>query len=93
MCSSDLHPEVRQSYVTVNDQTAERYLLAFVVPRSPDCRAETLRQDLAASLPNYLVPARIQLCGRLPLAPTGKVDRQHLLSMLKPSGVEPHEYQ
>lgn len=87
------HPEVRQSYVTVNDQTAERYLLAFVVPRSPDCRAETLRQDLAASLPNYLVPARIQLCGRLPLAPTGKVDRQHLLSMLKPSGVEPHEYQ
>ena len=85
------HPEIQQSYVTVNDQTGEKYLLAFVVPRSRDCRAETLRQDLAASLPNYLVPARIQLCERLPLSPTGKVDRQHLLSMLQPSGVEPHD--
>jgi amino acid adenylation domain-containing protein len=87
------HPEVQQSYVTVNDQFAEKYLLAFVVPRGPDCRPETLRQDLAASVPNYLVPARIELCERLPLSPTGKVDRGYLLSTLKPPGVEPHEYQ
>jgi len=85
------HPEIQQSYVTVNDQAAEKYLLAFVVPRSPDCRAETLRQDLAASLPSYLVPARIQLCERLPLSPTGKVDRLYLLSMLQPTGVERHD--
>jgi len=87
------HPEIQQSYVTVNDQSGEKYLLAFVVPRSPDCRAETLRQSLAASLPNYLVPARIQLCERLPLSPTGKVDRQYLLSMLKQPGVDRHEHQ
>jgi amino acid adenylation domain-containing protein len=85
------HPEVQQSYVTVNDQTGEKYLLAFVVPRSPDCRAETLRQDLAAFLPSYLVPARIHMCERLPLSPTGKVDRRYLLSTLQP--LEPHEHQ
>jgi acyl-coenzyme A synthetase/AMP-(fatty) acid ligase len=84
------HPQIQQSYVTVNE-SGEKYLLAFVVPRSPDCRAETLRQSLAASLPSYLVPARIQLCERMPLAPTGKIDRQYLLSMLKLSGVDPHE--
>jgi len=87
------HPDIQQSYVTVNDQTGEKYLLAFVVPRSPECRAETLRQALAASLPGYLVPARIELCERLPLSPTGKVDRQYLLSMLNPAGVESHEHQ
>jgi acyl-coenzyme A synthetase/AMP-(fatty) acid ligase len=87
------HPEIQQCYVTVNDQSGEKHLLAFVVPRSPDCRAEALRRSLAASLPKYLVPARIHLCERLPLSPTGKVDRQCLLSMLQPSGVDRHEYQ
>ncbi|OLS62233.1 non-ribosomal peptide synthetase [Pseudomonas putida] len=40
--------------------------------------AEALRQQLAASLPEYLVPAQILLLERLPLTANGKLDKRAL---------------
>ncbi|WP_175653603.1 non-ribosomal peptide synthetase, partial [Pseudomonas sp. Marseille-P9899] len=41
-------------------------------------QAEALRQQLAASLPEYLVPAQILLLERLPLTANGKLDKRAL---------------
>lgn len=87
-------PQVRQSFVTVDQSTCgEKRLVAFVVPHDRHCDPQQLRQELARQLPNYLVPALIQLCPSLPLSATGKVDRRHLLSTLQPSGEVIHEHQ
>ncbi|MEV4441890.1 amino acid adenylation domain-containing protein [Streptomyces sp. NPDC049577] len=86
-----LHPEVRQSYVTVAEHPAGgKELLAFVVPRGDGCTPESVRAHLRRCLPGYMVPAGIRLCGNLPLSATGKVDRRALLASLEtrePTGV------
>lgn len=76
----DLDPQVRQSFVCVHDRPAGKALLAFVVPASAHCTAASVRSRLAAVLPSYLLPAEIHLCPALPLSPTGKVDRQALIT-------------
>ena len=50
-------------------------LLAWCVA---DGDAETLRQALAAEVPEYLLPAHLMLLPALPLTANGKVDRQAL---------------
>ncbi len=77
----DQHPNVRQNYVTVTQNTmGERSLLAFVVSQGDQGRPESVRDYLKARLPRYMVPAKIVRCDSLPLSTTGKVDRQALLS-------------
>ncbi|MEU3644014.1 amino acid adenylation domain-containing protein [Lentzea sp. NPDC034063] len=76
------HPEVRQAFVTVHvTGTGERVLMAFVVS---DGTSETLRNHLAHRLPPYMIPAVIEIRESLPLSTHGKVDRQALLSSLRP---------
>ena len=43
--------------------------------------ASRLRRDLALTLPDYLMPARIVLVDALPLTPSGKVDRGALTTL------------
>jgi FkbM family methyltransferase len=52
------------------------------VPRwaSPRRLIAELREALRRELPDYMVPARFQLLGELPLSPSGKVDRKRLLA-------------
>lgn len=60
-----------------------RQLVGFVVcegqPEEQLAISEALREELARSLPDYMVPARIVAVDELPLAPTGKVDRRALV--------------
>jgi amino acid adenylation domain-containing protein len=73
------HPQVRQSHVTtVPTTTGGRALVAFVVPRSPECTAALLREHLRARLPAFMVPSDIRFLAALPLTPHGKVDRRAL---------------
>ncbi|MCA9969807.1 MAG: amino acid adenylation domain-containing protein, partial [Anaerolineales bacterium] len=71
------HPAVRQCVVLVQGETAdERQLVAYVVVQG-DVPAD-LRPFLRARLPAYMVPAVIVPLARLPLLPSGKVDRRAL---------------
>ncbi|MFK0048679.1 amino acid adenylation domain-containing protein [Streptomyces sp. NPDC090741] len=69
-------PEVADAHAMVRtDCGAEPALCAYVVRAAgtePDTRA--LRRHLAAHLPTYLIPARLETVDALPLTANGKVD-------------------
>ncbi|MGX1324739.1 amino acid adenylation domain-containing protein/non-ribosomal peptide synthase protein (TIGR01720 family) [Bradyrhizobium sp. USDA 377] len=60
--------------------SAERQeLVAYCVPESgSDLQAATIKQHLAAIVPDYMVPSHVVILARLPLTPNGKVDRRAL---------------
>jgi len=66
------HPGVAQAAVIVRDGR----LLAYVSPDDVDPQA--LREELAARLPQYMVPAAVTALDALPLTPHGKIDRRAL---------------
>ncbi|MFD9561814.1 amino acid adenylation domain-containing protein [Streptomyces sp. NPDC059994] len=73
-------PDVDDTAVTVDGAgSPEARLVAFVVAApGPVPAASALRERLTAVLPAHLVPDTITLVERLPLTPSGKVDRRAL---------------
>jgi amino acid adenylation domain-containing protein len=63
------HPLVSAAAVAVRDER----LIAYVVGGT-----DGLREHLAATLPDYMVPAQYVALDRLPLTPNGKLDRRAL---------------
>lgn len=82
------HPSVQQAVVIVReDIPGDRRLVAYIVAaavtngvadRTADALATTLKRNLQAQLPGYMVPAAFVQLDALPLTPNGKVDRHHL---------------
>jgi amino acid adenylation domain-containing protein len=61
------------------DSSGDKRLVAYYVTRSFDSiSAADLRQTLAASLPDYMVPSAFVFIDRMPLTPNGKLDRSAL---------------
>ncbi|MBR0738639.1 amino acid adenylation domain-containing protein [Bradyrhizobium liaoningense] len=60
--------------------SAERQeLVAYCVPESgAGPQADAIKQQLAAVVPDYMVPAHIVMLAQLPLTPNGKIDRRAL---------------
>lgn len=74
------HPAVRDAAVTVHvSADGEKSLAAYVVTATtPPPRPDELRQFLAESLPDYMVPVTIEPIAELPKTSTGKIDRRAL---------------
>ncbi|MET9362687.1 amino acid adenylation domain-containing protein [Streptomyces sp. NPDC006632] len=64
------HPDVEACVVSVHDQR----LAAYVTGREP----AGMREFLARSLPEYMIPATVTVLGSLPLTVNGKIDRAAL---------------
>ncbi|MFK0150426.1 amino acid adenylation domain-containing protein, partial [Streptomyces griseus] len=74
------HPAVGQVVVVVPPGTgAERRLVAYVTPVG-DADANDLGVYARGVLPAYMAPSAVVLLDRLPLTPTGKLDRRALPS-------------
>lgn len=82
------HPAVRQAVVmlrrdavatTGQNDPSDARLVAYVVPRAqPWPTVSELRQHLQGFLPAYMTPSAFVPLDRLPLTPSGKVDRRAL---------------
>ncbi|MEN9865680.1 MAG: hypothetical protein RL748_1270, partial [Pseudomonadota bacterium] len=71
------HPQVKDALVLAKESASgDKRLLAYVV--SAGVATEQLRQHLAQTLPDYMIPAVFVLLERFPLTPNGKVDRKAL---------------
>jgi amino acid adenylation domain-containing protein len=73
------HPDVHHAVVLAPpDGDGTRHLIGYVEPVAAPPSEQQLRAWLRERLPAYLLPSRLVVLERLPLGPTGKVDRAAL---------------
>jgi len=65
------HPAVGEVVVVVRDGR----LAAYIKPRADAPSAEELRRHLREALPEHFIPSTFTFLERLPLTPSGKIDR------------------
>lgn len=85
------HPQVAQCAVVLREAGAagEPALVAYVAPPGA-ATSEQLRVWLAQRLPEHMVPAAVVTLDRLPLGPSGKVERRALPDPQAPDGSAPY---
>lgn len=76
------HPAVQQAAVIVKGEAERQKLSAYVVSKGPNAvlAAPELRRYVRSKLPDAMVPVEYLRLNRLPLLPSGKVNRQALAS-------------
>jgi amino acid adenylation domain-containing protein/non-ribosomal peptide synthase protein (TIGR01720 family) len=73
------HEAVQNAVVEVQEQAAEKRLVAYVAEKAgAQLTAQVLQAHLKKKLPDYMVPQSYQVMERLPLTTNGKIDRQAL---------------
>ncbi|WP_146064139.1 phosphopantetheine-binding protein, partial [Mycetohabitans endofungorum] len=72
------HPQVRDAVVLATGEGSAKRLVAYVQAEADAHLASTLRAQVAASLPEYMVPSAFVRLDAWPLTPNGKLDRRAL---------------
>jgi len=73
------HPAVRETVVSARENEAgEKQLVAYIVPLTTLPGVSELRDFLSQEVPEYMLPAMFVRLESLPVASSGKVDRQAL---------------
>ncbi|PPB80359.1 amino acid adenylation domain-containing protein, partial [Mycetohabitans endofungorum] len=72
------HPQVRDAVVVATGEGSAKRLVAYVQAEADAHLASTLRAQVAASLPEYMVPSAFVRLDAWPLTPNGKLDRRAL---------------
>ncbi|HEV7911412.1 MAG TPA: amino acid adenylation domain-containing protein [Methylocella sp.] len=86
------HDGVREAVVSAREGTSGKQLVGYVVavpgaqerrrtpagPASAGAFVEQLKEHLRAGLPDYMIPSRLLVLERMPLTPSGKIDRKAL---------------
>jgi len=77
------NPDISECVVAAHeDELGSNRLVAYCVPQQPQkCSSEDLRNWVAASLPEYMVPSVFIFMPVLPRTPSGKVDRKALVRL------------
>ena len=88
------HPRLRDAAVVPNRQGTDLRLVAYLVAADPEVvpAVGALRQFLGETLPDYMVPAAFVFLPKLPLTPSGKIDRRVLPSPEKAAAHQEREY-
>lgn len=70
---------IKEAVVTSReDENNDIYLTAYLTPRQPDDLSQQVREYLRLRLPDYMIPSYFVFLEQLPLAATGKIDRDAL---------------
>jgi amino acid adenylation domain-containing protein len=72
------HPAVREAVVVARGDAETRQLVAYLVGTSSESSPPDLLSYLGGHLPKHMVPAAFCWLDRLPLTPSGKLDRRSL---------------
>ncbi|MCX6584835.1 MAG: amino acid adenylation domain-containing protein, partial [Candidatus Aminicenantes bacterium] len=75
------YPIIKEAVVLVReDETKDKYLIAYFVAAAAgkEIRTVELKQYLAQQLPDYMIPGYFMQIEKIPLNPSGKVDRKAL---------------
>jgi acyl carrier protein len=86
------HDGVREAVVSAREGTSGKQLIGYVVavpgaqegrrtpagPAPADAFVKQLKAHLRAGLPDYMIPSRLVVLERMPLTPSGKIDRKAL---------------
>jgi amino acid adenylation domain-containing protein len=72
------HTAVREVVVLAREDSAEKRLVAYVVPAQQAPTISELNGFLRQKLPEYMVPSAFMFLDALPLTANGKVDRRNL---------------
>jgi tyrocidine synthetase-3 len=77
------HKEIKNNVVIAgSDESGNKFLVAYIVPRSPgsveSLAVPELREYLAGDFPDYMIPSYFVLLDEIPLTLNGKVDRKAL---------------
>ena len=78
--------------VVARDHAGLKELSAHIATSSGELDAEEVRRLLRSELPEYMVPSTIVLSDRLPVTPTGKVDRTALAGLDVPPPARERTY-
>jgi len=70
-----------------SDRNGDKQLVAFVVAREGHLSVGELRREIAARLPDHMVPAAFVELESMPQTPNGKIDRQALAAQSVPRPV------